>query len=107
MREGQLDANIAPTEYFQMNQIGEHSFTLAVRTSQQESILLPELVSTLHQINPNLGVSNEATMIEKIDTTQAALLHRFSAWLVGGFAAMALGFATKAANASAVNHLSC
>lgn len=29
-------------------------------------------------------------MIEKIDTTQAALLHRFSAWLVGGFAAMAL-----------------
>jgi macrolide transport system ATP-binding/permease protein len=40
-----------------MNQIGEHSFTLAVRTSQQESALLPELVNTLHQINPNLGVS--------------------------------------------------
>jgi ABC-type antimicrobial peptide transport system permease subunit len=29
-------------------------------------------------------------MIEKIDVTQGALLHRFSAWLVGGFAAMAL-----------------
>jgi macrolide transport system ATP-binding/permease protein len=48
------------------------------------------LVSTLHQINPNLGVSNETSMFEKIDTTQAALLHRFSAWLVGGFAAIAL-----------------
>jgi predicted permease len=90
VREGPLDAHIAPTEYFPMNQIGEHSFTLAVRTSQQESALLPELVSTLHQINPNLGVSNETTMIEKIDTTQAAVLHRFSAWLIGGFAAMAL-----------------
>jgi len=90
LREGPLDANIAPTEYFPMNQIGEHSFTLAVRTSQQESELLPELVSTLHQINPDLGVSNEVTMIEKIDTTQAALLHRFSAWLVGGFAVVAL-----------------
>jgi len=73
-----------------MNQIGEHSFTLAVRTSQEGSALLPELVSTLHKINSNLGVSNESTMIEKIDATQAALLHRFSAWLVGGFAAMAL-----------------
>lgn len=90
VREGPLDAPVAPTEYFPMNQIGEHSFTLAVRTSQQASMLLPALVSTLHQINPDLGVSNETTMIEKIDTTQAALLHRFSAWLVGGFAAMAL-----------------
>ena len=61
-----------------------------MRTSQEASALLPELVSTLHQINSNLGVSNEATMIEKIDTTEAAVLHRFSAWLVGGFAAMAL-----------------
>jgi ABC-type antimicrobial peptide transport system permease subunit len=29
-------------------------------------------------------------MNDKISGTQAALLHRFSAWLVGGFAAMAL-----------------
>jgi predicted permease len=90
VREGPLDADIAPTEYFPLNQIGEHSFTLIARTSQAQSALLPELVSTLHQINSNLGVSNETTMVEKIDTTQVALLHRFSAWLVGGFAAMAL-----------------
>jgi macrolide transport system ATP-binding/permease protein len=48
------------------------------------------LVSTLHEIDPNLGVSQEATMSANIDATQAALLHRFSAWLVGGFAAIAL-----------------
>jgi ABC-type antimicrobial peptide transport system permease subunit len=44
----------------------------------------------LHKIDPRLGVSDEATMMEKIDATQAALLHRFAAWLVGGFAATAL-----------------
>jgi predicted permease len=90
VREGPLDADIAPTEYFPINQTGDHSFTLVVRSSQDASALLPVLVSTLHQINLDLGVSDEATMIEKIDMTQAALLHRFSAWLVGGFAAMAL-----------------
>ncbi len=90
VREGPLDADIVPAEYFPMNQIGEHSFTLVVRTSQEAGALLPDLVSVLNHITPILGVSNESTMIEKIDTTQAAVLHRFSAWLVGGFATMAL-----------------
>ena len=61
-----------------------------MRTSQEPGTLLPALVSTLHQIDPELGASDEASMIEKIGGTQAALLDRFSAWLVGGFAAMAL-----------------
>jgi macrolide transport system ATP-binding/permease protein len=90
VREGPLDAPIAPTEYFPLSQTGDHSFTLTVRTLQDAATLLPTLVSTLHQIDPSLGIANEATMNELIDSTQAALLHRFSAWLVGGFAAMAL-----------------
>jgi len=51
---------------------------------------LPELVRTLHQIDPGLGISNEMTMNEQIESTQMALLHQFSAWLVSGFAAIAL-----------------
>jgi macrolide transport system ATP-binding/permease protein len=90
VREGPLDVDTWPAEYFPINQTRDHSFSLAVRTSQDAGTLLPLLVSTLHQIDPNLGVSDEATLNEKIDGTQAALLHRFSAWLVGGFAAMAL-----------------
>jgi predicted permease len=90
IREGPLDVDIAPTEYFPLNQIGELSFTLAARSSQDASALLPVLVSTLRQINPDLGVSNETTLSEKIGSTQAALLHRSSAWLVGGFATTAL-----------------
>jgi macrolide transport system ATP-binding/permease protein len=90
VREGPLDVETWPAEYFPLNQTRDHSFSLAVRTSQDAATLLPLLVSTLHKIDPNLGVSDEATMNEKIDATQAALLHRFSVWLVGGFAAMAL-----------------
>ncbi len=90
IREGTLDVDIAPTEYFPLNQTGELSFILAARSSQDANTLLPTMVSTLHQINPDVGLSDEMTLTEKIGTTQAAMLHRFSAWLVGGFAAAAL-----------------
>ena len=90
VREGPLDVDTWPAEYFPINQTRDHDFSLAVRTRQDAGALLPVLVSTLHQIDPGLGVSDEATMNDKIDGTQAALLHRFSAWLVGGFAAVAL-----------------
>jgi macrolide transport system ATP-binding/permease protein len=90
VHEGPLDVPTAPAEYFPINQTPDHSFNLVVRTSQQAGTLLPVLVSTIHQIDPNLVVSDESTMNAKINGTQAALLHRFSAWLVGGFAAIAL-----------------
>ncbi len=90
VREGPLDVDIAPAEYFPVNQTPNNDFILAVRTRQDAAMLLPMLVSTLHQINPDLALSDEATLNDKIDGTQAALLHRFSAWLVGGFAAIAL-----------------
>jgi macrolide transport system ATP-binding/permease protein len=90
VHEGALDATIAPTEYFPLNQTEDSSFTLVVRTRQDATALLPELVAMLHQIDPNLGVSDEGTFLAKIEGTQAALLHRFAAWLIGGFAGVAL-----------------
>lgn len=90
VREGPLDAAVSPTEYFPINQTLDHDFNLVVRTRQDAAALLPTVVGTLHQIDRNLGVSDEQTMNERVDSTQAARLHRFSAWLTGGFAAMAL-----------------
>jgi macrolide transport system ATP-binding/permease protein len=90
VREGPLDVDTSPAEYFPISQTRDHYFSLVVRTRQDAGALLPVLVSALHQIDPDLGVSDEATMNDQIDGTQAALLHRFSAWLVGGFATMAL-----------------
>ncbi len=90
VHEGALDATVAPTEYFPVNQTGDSSFTLVVRTRQDAIALLPELVRMLHQIDPNLGLSDEGTLLAKIEGTQAALLHRFAAWLIAGFAGVAL-----------------
>jgi len=90
VREGPLDVPTWPTEYFPISQTADHYFSVAVRTRQDAASLLPELVRTLHQIDPSLGISNEMTMNEQIESTQMALLHQFSAWLVSGFAAIAL-----------------
>lgn len=90
IREGPLDAAISPAEYFPINQTPDHSFNLVVRARQDPGVLLPVVVGALHEINSDLGVSDEATMNEIIDGTQTALLHRFSAWLAGGFAGIAL-----------------
>ena len=90
VHEGPLDVDTGPAEYFPLSQTHDHSFTLTVRTQQDAASMLPILVSTLHQINAELATSDEGTLTAKIAQTQAALLHRFSAWLVGGFALIAL-----------------
>jgi macrolide transport system ATP-binding/permease protein len=90
VREGPLDVPLWPAEYFPLEQTRDHGFSLVVRTSGDAARLLPALVAALYQIDPGLGVSDEATLSGKIDTTQAALLHRFAAWLIGGFAVLAL-----------------
>ncbi|HTW62842.1 MAG TPA: ABC transporter permease [Terracidiphilus sp.] len=90
VHESELDTEVWPTEYEPLYQNADIFTTLVVRTRQAPGAYLPTLVKTLHVLNPNLGVSNEETMEQRIGETQSALLHRFSAWLVGCFAAMAL-----------------
>jgi predicted permease len=90
IREAGLDDEQRPAEYFSINQQIDRQFSVAVRTAQDEKALLPLMVSTLKSIDPNLGVHDEQTMQQQIDSTLAAMLHRFSTWLVGGFAVMAL-----------------
>lgn len=90
VREGPLDGPLAPAEYFPMAQTHDLSLNLVVRTSQDPAAMIPALVGALHGVDRNLGISDEATMNGMIGDTQAALLHRFAAWLVGGFAVVAL-----------------
>src|SRR3984885_3487088 len=90
VREGAPGDEAWPAEYFSIYHQPDGYFEVAARTSQDENALLPELVKTLRAINPNLGVYGEDTMTGLLSSSQSALLHRFSAWLVGGFAALAL-----------------
>jgi predicted permease len=90
VKEGSLDSDIWPAEYDPTNQNAENYVSLVVRTSQDEKSVLPALVGAIHQIDPGIGAINEITMVERINESQTAYLHRSSAWLVGGFAALAL-----------------
>jgi ABC-type antimicrobial peptide transport system permease subunit len=48
------------------------------------------LAGAVHEINPAIATRDEATMNGRINESQSAYLHRSSAVLVGGFAALAL-----------------
>ncbi|HXR39005.1 MAG TPA: ABC transporter permease [Terracidiphilus sp.] len=90
VREGGLDDELWPAEYQALYQSSDTFFAVAVRTTPDEKAALPVLVKALHEVDPNLGTYGEITMTDQIESTQTALLHRLSTWLVGGFAGMAL-----------------
>jgi macrolide transport system ATP-binding/permease protein len=91
LHEASLDGQTLPTAYYPIDQDAETTyFNLIVRTSQDEKSILPALVSTIHQIDPGIGTATESTMLQYINDSQTSYLHRSSAWLVGGFAVLAL-----------------
>jgi macrolide transport system ATP-binding/permease protein len=90
IKEGPIDTPGRPVVYVPFTQDWYHSFYLVVRTAQNEASLLPGLAAAVHRLDPQLAVSDPATMDELILHSQAAYLHRSSAWLVGGFAVIAL-----------------
>jgi len=90
IREGPLDEVIPPVLYVPFLQDVQNNFTLVVRTKQSEQSILPHLSATIRQIDPTIVTYRGVTMAEKIQDSQSAYLHRSSAWLVGGFAGLAL-----------------
>jgi predicted permease len=89
VKEGPLDALSRPALYVPFNQSPTRYFSIVIRTLQTEQFLFPELTAAIHQINPAISTYDEATMTQKINDSPSAYLHRSSAWLVGGFAAIA------------------
>jgi macrolide transport system ATP-binding/permease protein len=90
IKESSLDVDTWPAEYTPANQGPDNYFGLVVRTAQAEATMLPVLRATVQQIDPGIGVFDEQTELQRINESQTAYMHRSSAWLVGGFAAMAL-----------------
>ena len=52
--------------------------------------MLPAMAPRFAPVDPDLGICGEAVMRDRIQDSPAAYLQRSSAWLVGGFAALAL-----------------
>lgn len=90
IQEGQLDADPRGAMYLPFNQNPDNNFGVVIRTSQNEDALLPEAAAAIHSIDPGLAVDDPVTMAQRLHDSPSASLHRSSAWLVGGFAALAL-----------------
>jgi predicted permease len=87
IKEGPLDTETMPTMYAPFNQSPSNYFFVIVRTAQSEEAIFPTLTAAIHQVDPGIISYNQATMNDCINNTY---LHRSAAWLVGGFAALAL-----------------
>ena len=90
VQEGQLDAAPRGAMYLPFAQNPQSYLSVLVRTSQSEQSLLPALTATIHSVDPGLAIYDPMTMDQKIRDAPSTYLHRSSAWLVGGFAVMAL-----------------
>jgi macrolide transport system ATP-binding/permease protein len=90
VKEGPLDQVTRPAMYVPFDQDPDNSFFVLVRTSQMEQSLVPAMSAVIHRIDPGIVTSEGASMTERINNSSSAYLHRSSAWLVGGFAGLAL-----------------
>jgi macrolide transport system ATP-binding/permease protein len=90
IREGPLDEAIPPVLYRPFNQNPDNYLGVVVRTSRSEDSLIPALAAMVRQVDPDLVPVKGASMSDGINNSQSAWLHRSSAWLVGGFAVLAL-----------------
>jgi len=89
-KDAGLDQEQIPAEYEAYNQSPDTYFSLIVRTTQQEQTVLPLLAATIHKVSLQAAVEEGSTMTQRINDSQTAYLHRSAAYLVGGFAALAL-----------------
>jgi len=90
IREGPLDAAIPPVLYFPFDQRADSEFTLVVRAAGGEMGLIREMAVSVRKIDNGIVTRGGAAMLDRIQDSQSAYVHRSLAWLVGGFAAVAL-----------------
>src|SRR6266567_1604725 len=90
IQEGQLDAKPRGAMYLPFFQGPSTGFVVLARTAQDERAMMPAIASALQSIDGGMAIYEPMTMEEKIHDAPVTYLHRSSAWLVGGFAAMAL-----------------
>ncbi len=88
--EGPIDTTARSVLYIPFDQAPGNYFSLVVRTTMAEQPLVGAMTMAIHQIDRDIVTAGGQTMSERIDLSPAAYLHRSSAWLVGGFALLAL-----------------
>jgi predicted permease len=87
MKDGPVEMPARPAAYVPFDQAG--GFALVVRTSRSEKIMFPTLVTAIRELRFGLSISGQMTMTDRMDQLPSMHVHRSSAWIAGGFAAMA------------------
>jgi predicted permease len=90
IKEGPLDMKPTPAVYEPFNQNPVNNFYVTLRTSQFEQSLFHSMADVVHQLDPGLIADGQDSMVDRISNSQSAYLHRSAAWIVAGFAGMAL-----------------
>jgi macrolide transport system ATP-binding/permease protein len=90
IKDGPLDSKQMAAVYTPLNQNPTDDLYVTLRTSQAEETMLPAMVRVVHQINGGLIADGEDTMANRINSSEAAYLHRSASWIVAAFAALAL-----------------
>ena len=93
IREGNLASEIWPAVYYPIDQSPDTSFAVVVRTTLPETSILPSLRVAIAEIDPDIGTTGAASMTGRIANSPVAYLKRSSAWLIAGFATVALALA--------------
>ena len=90
IREGPLDSEIWPAYYYAFNQRPDFGYSVVVRTAQPDQSLTPVISDVIRGIDSRINISNETTMMARVNNAPTVYLRRSSTWLVGGFAVVAL-----------------
>ena len=86
IKDGPPETPPHPSAYVPFDQTG---FGLVIRISRSGPALFPSLVAAIREIRPDALVGDVATMADRTNRLPSTSLHHASAWLIGGFAAMA------------------
>jgi macrolide transport system ATP-binding/permease protein len=86
IKDGPPESPPHPAAYVPFDQ---SAFTLVVRTAREEHTLFPSLVAAVRGVQRGVLVDGQTTMAEQMNRLPSTSMNRASAWLVGGFAAIA------------------
>jgi ABC-type antimicrobial peptide transport system permease subunit len=89
IKEGPLENPNLPVLYVPFDQNPKPWFAVLIRTAPNGQSALASIPDVIHRIDRDIAVSSGGAMLNSIQNSSIAYLHRSSAWLAGGFAAVA------------------
>jgi predicted permease len=89
IKEGPFENPSLPVLYVPFDQNPKPWFAVLIRTAPNGQSALASVADAIHQIDHDIAVSSVGPMADRIQNSSIAYLHRSSAWLAGGFAAVA------------------